>query len=130
VAGKLGELRSSLFDELNHTLGSERFALFQKGMGDWMPLDDEFHGLNTGQAILNVDYRMRFYEPEAGGGSMAWSVQAENHGSYFITTEVEGMLEWLPDHYRREVADWIELARMDVEAESLRVGPEYLENQP
>ncbi len=101
----LRELRPKLFAQLESALGPERFAAFQSGLRNWMPLDDERQGFNTGMAIFDVERRVVVYRPEPGARLMAWGFTAKN-GSMSAALKADE----IPDAYRNYLQDWISLA--------------------
>ena len=108
VNEQLSELRSALFAELGTTLGSDRFQLFRKALQGWMPIDDDYQGMNTGMAVHNFGYRLRFYQPKPGDPWLSWSL---NHADDLGNMAASMALDDIPDHFRPQLQDWIALAR-------------------
>ncbi|HYV30696.1 MAG TPA: hypothetical protein VEO53_06255, partial [Candidatus Binatia bacterium] len=105
---QLSELRAALFAELGTTLGSDRFQLFRKALRDWMPIDDDYQGMNTGMAVYNFGYRLRFYQPKPGDSWLSWSL---NHADDLGNMAGSMPLDDIPDNFRPQLQDWIALAQ-------------------
>jgi RNA polymerase sigma factor (sigma-70 family) len=103
---QLGELRQQLFSALQTSLGDERFPLFRKSLAGWMPLDDEFHGMNTGQTIFNLDRRECFYRPEPGSPNIRRNFSSKQ-GTMYLHLQIDDISEL----YRPHLAEWIARAR-------------------
>ena len=103
-------LRQDLFADLHEVLGAERAELFKRGLDDWMPLDDDYQGVNSGMAMVNADHRYVFYQPEPGADGLAWGLKVEGRGSVHMTSDLTRLRAWLPDHLRHALEDWIDLA--------------------
>jgi RNA polymerase sigma factor (sigma-70 family) len=106
IGERLGELRQTLFGELESTMDLERSQRLRSALGDWMPLDDQSHGLNTGMAVLNFDHRVRFYQPKPGDPGLFWGITGEK-GQMSATMA----LEEIPGIFRDYLQDWITLAQ-------------------
>ncbi|MGZ4987340.1 MAG: hypothetical protein ACXWBP_04795, partial [Limisphaerales bacterium] len=107
IGDRLGELRTTLFDDLVKTLGPDRSQQFKAALAEWMPTDDENRGLNSGMAVFNFDRRVRFYQPQPGNEWLNWSVGKSNGEGYF--TQIQ--LDDIPEMFRPDLQDWITLAR-------------------
>jgi RNA polymerase sigma factor (sigma-70 family) len=103
---RFAELRRELFSRLEETLGGERFTLFRDALKNWMPVDDEFGGLNSSLAVMNFDHRVHFLKPNPGDGRLGWQIHKEG-GMISFTVEIED----IPPVFRPHLQDWIELAR-------------------
>jgi RNA polymerase sigma factor (sigma-70 family) len=101
-------LREELFRSTDAALGTERAKIFQKGLGDWMPMDEEFHGLNSGMAVFNIDRREKFFQPKPGDKSIQWSFSSPVGQS---TMYVSIPIDEIPDLHRAQLQDWIALAK-------------------
>ena len=108
VNEQLSGLRLALFAELGTTLGSDRFQLFRKGLQDWMPIDDDYQGMNTGMAVHNFGYRLRFYRPNPGDPWLSWSL---NHADDLGNMAGSMALDDVPDNFRPQLQDWIAMAQ-------------------
>ena len=108
VNEQLSGLRLALFAELGTTLGSDRFQLFRKGLQDWMPIDDDYQGMNTGMAVHNFCYRLRFYRPNPGDPWLSWSL---NHADDLGNMAGSMALDDVPDNFRPQLQDWITMAQ-------------------
>jgi RNA polymerase sigma factor (sigma-70 family) len=108
VSEPLGQFRETLFGELEAALGSERFKLFRNGLQDWMPIDDEDHGMNSGMAVYDFGYRLRFYQPKPGDRSLTWGLSASEprHGAMGGPIALDD----IPELFRAHLQDWIALA--------------------
>src|SRR5262245_58960880 len=85
IGSQLKDLREELFQSIAATLGPERFKVFQKGLGDWMPMDEEFHGLNSDMSVFNIDRRERYYRPKPGDTSISWSFSSPaGHSTMYV----------------------------------------------
>jgi len=107
LGDQFGELRTTLFGELENTLGPERSQQFKAALSEWMPTDDENHGLNSGLAVFNFDRRVRFYQPRPGNEWLDWSVGKSNGEGYW--TQIQ--LDDIPEMFHPDLQDWITLAR-------------------
>jgi hypothetical protein len=108
IGTQMKDLRDELFQSTAATLGPERFKIFQRGLGDWMPMDEEFHGLSTAMSVFNIDRRERFYQPKAGDTAMNWSFSSPAGHS---TLSCPLTLDEISDVYRAQLQDWIDLAK-------------------
>ena len=101
-------LREELFRSTDAALGPERAKIFQRGLGDWMPMDETFHGLNSGMAVFNLDRREFFYQPKPGDKSIQWSFSSPVcHSTMYVTIPIDEIL----DPHRAQLQDWIALAK-------------------
>jgi RNA polymerase sigma factor (sigma-70 family) len=107
VASQLPELRRALFERAEGILGKDRFALFQKALRNWMPFDEEYHGLNSGMAVLNFDRRETFYQPQPGSGQIGYRLGEKTHGTMWYEFQAED----IPELYQPYLKDWIALAQ-------------------
>jgi hypothetical protein len=106
VPEKLSELRQRMLTELEAVLGSDRYPIFRKGLQNWMPLEDGYHGINSGMAILNFDHRQQFFRPKPGDRWMEWGVAAPNN-SMFVSIQIDDLAPF----FRAQLADWIAVAQ-------------------
>lgn len=102
------EMRQTFFAELEDTLGLERAEGFRFALQHWMPVK-EMNGVNTGWAVLDFGYRIRFQQPDPGDRRLGWSinVMAPKNGSMSASFP----LSEIPDLYRPHLQDWIALAQ-------------------
>jgi len=108
VNAQLREYRQTLFGELEASLGSERFQLFREALRDWMPIDDDYQGMNTGMAVQNFGYRLRFYQPKPGDPWLSWSLNdTEGLGNMAGSMRLGD----IPDIFSIQLQDWIALAQ-------------------
>ncbi len=107
IGDRFGELRATFFGELENTLGPERSHQFKAALAEWMPTDDENHGLNSGLAVFNFDRRVRFYQPRPGNDWLDWSVGKNNGEGYWTSIPLDD----IPEMFRADLQDWITLAR-------------------
>ncbi len=105
IGEAFGQLRQTLFEELQAAMGAERFQTFLRGLDEWMPVDDAYHGLNSAMTIYNTEHTDRFYKPKPGDRTMQWSVSATN-GMMSLGLFVDD----IPELYRSRLQDWIDLA--------------------
>jgi RNA polymerase sigma factor (sigma-70 family) len=110
IGPQLGELRQELFSELQTTLGADRFRLFSKALEDWMPVNDEYSGFNSGMGVFNYDRRECFYRPEPGSRSITWSFSSKQGQT---TMQVPLEVGHIPDLYQSYLQDWIARARSE-----------------
>jgi RNA polymerase sigma factor (sigma-70 family) len=116
ISNQVVELRQTFFDTTQSILGAERFKLFQKALADWMPVDDDFHGLSTSMTLLDFDRRERFYRPNyAGTGWLGWSLATPNGGG--ITTVLD--TDSIPEILQPYLQDWIALAKSKTPAKEI-----------
>ncbi len=103
-----GELRRKFFDELQPLLGAERFALFRKAIDNWMPVDDDYHGLNSSRVVFNGNRRERFYQPAPDSPWVSWSFSSRDpQGTMTLPIAPDDV----PEYYRPYLQDWIALAK-------------------
>ncbi len=109
IGEPLKQLRAELLAELNETLGPERFAIFQEGLSEWMPLDDAYHGMNSVNTVFNSDRRLRFYKPRTPHlyEDLEYSVYQKGRGLMNIRMSIDE----IPPGIRPHLEDWIRLAR-------------------
>jgi len=104
VSEQLREFRQTMFGELESALGAERFQLFRKALQLWMPVDDDYHGMNSGFAVHNFGYRFRFYQPNPGDRWLSWGLITEsNQGAMSASIALDD----IPEMYRVHLQDWI-----------------------
>lgn len=116
LGDSFGELRQKFFDELQPLLGPERFGIFRKSIDNWMPVDDNYRGLNSAMAVFNCDRRERFYQPAPGSRYIPWSFSSKNpQGTMNISTAPDD----IPDFCRPYLQDWIALANSRGPAEEI-----------
>jgi hypothetical protein len=108
IGSQMKSLREELFQSIAATLGPERFKVFQNGMYGWMPMDEEFHGLNSGMSVFNLDRRERYYRPKPGDTSISWSFSSPAGQS---TMYMYLDLDEISDLHRGQLQDWIALAK-------------------
>ena len=104
---QLGPLRERLFQDLESTLGPDRFQLFRRALNEWMPITDEDRGMGSGMAVFNFDRREMFRRPKPGEAFLGWGVTKPN-GELFRATM---SLEEIPSIYQDALQDWINLAK-------------------
>ena len=108
IGAKMGELRETLFPELEAAVGSERVAYLRSSLGDWMPLDDEnHHGFSSAAAVFNFDRRVQFYQPQPGSEWMSWGLLRPNGESMTVAMQLAD----IPEMLRAELQDWIAIAK-------------------
>jgi hypothetical protein len=105
VTEQLKEFRQSMFGELEAALGSERFELFRKALQLWMPVDDDYHGMNSGFAVYNFGYRFRFYQPKPGDRWLSWGLIRTEPNQGAMSASIT--LDDIPEMYRTHLQDWI-----------------------
>ena len=106
---QLGPLRQDLFRDLESTLGEQRFELFRKALKDWMPLDDEYAGMNSGMGVFNFDHRVVFYKPTPGRQWLDWQIRKPNGEMMGFTVAADDV----PPALHAQVQDWITLAQTE-----------------
>jgi len=109
VSVQLGEFRQALFGELEAVLGSERFQLFRSDLRHWMPVDDDYYGSNSGHAVHNFGYRIRFYQTQPGDRWVTWSLNASEPNHNAMAGAMS--LDEVPEPFRGHLQDWISLAQ-------------------
>ena len=115
LGDQLGELRRDLFAQLESTLGAQRFQLFRKALREWMPLDDEYAGMNSGMAVFNFDHHVVFYKPEPGSQQLQWQIRKSNGEMMSFAVAADDV----PPVMRPHVQDWIAIAQSQAPAESV-----------
>ena len=108
VSQQLGELRRTLFGEVQAALGPERSQLFRRALQHWMPLEDDYSGMDTGMAVHNFGYRIRFYQPKPGERWWSWNLSQTEPNQGAMGASIA--LEDIPEMYRAHLQDWIALA--------------------
>jgi len=73
-----------------------------------MPIDDDYQGMNTGMAVQNFGYRLRFYLPKPGDPWLSWSL---NHAQDLGNMAGSMRLDDVPDIFRIQLQDWIAWAQ-------------------
>ncbi|MDB6017251.1 MAG: hypothetical protein JWR19_1740 [Pedosphaera sp.] len=107
IGDKMGEMRQALFGELEATLGTERFQGFRSALEDWMPVDDEERGINSGMGVFNFDHRMIFRQPQPGSQTIKASLSRPNGQWMSEPTKLED----IPEIFRAQLQDWITIAQ-------------------
>jgi RNA polymerase sigma factor (sigma-70 family) len=109
IGEQLPVLRKKLFDTTAAVLGAERFPAFKKSLQEWMPVDDEDHGLNSAVGIFNFGSRQSFSRPAPGQSWIDWSFTTTTGfpGSMHLSVP----LDEIPGPCRPYLEDWIALAR-------------------
>lgn len=122
----VAQLRQDFFTELGGVLDPERLSLFTKSLRNWMPLDEEERGINSGMAILSNDHRLRFFNYSGqteGEPFLGWGF-SEKGGSLSATMPVSEIPEFLKPHLQ----DWIDQVLADRAAEAQRAAAAKIEN--
>ena len=105
---KFGELRQQLFSTLESVLGKDRFQILRSKLSDWMPVDDRNLGMSSSMAMVNLDHRECFYQPNPGTGIVRWRFSSKQGmttmSDFFRATEI-------PTTLRPYLQDWITLAQ-------------------
>jgi RNA polymerase sigma factor (sigma-70 family) len=104
---QLDELRCQLFLDAETALGAERFQLFKKALQDWMPLDNEYRGMNSGMAVFNFDHRVAFYKPQPGTSWLEWQIRKLNGEMMRYSVEADD----IPPVFTPHMQDWTTLAK-------------------
>ena len=107
TTGALPPLRQELFASLAPLLGPERLELFKRGLHDWMPLDDEAHGLNSSAAVIPFAHRLRFYRPGPMDPVLGWGIAPDSGGMMRATMEPDEV----PRFARTDLQEWMDHAR-------------------
>ena len=107
TTGALAPLRQELFASLAPLLGPERLELFKRGLRDWMPLDDEAHGLNSSAAVIPFAHRLRFYRPGPTDPVLGWGIAPDSGGMMRATMAPDEV----PRFARAELQEWMDHAR-------------------
>jgi len=108
LTNEVAQLRQTLFGDLQTTLGDDRFKLMQSALKDWMPLDNDYQGLNSSMAVFNFEHRARFYQPKPGERNIQWGIsRADGQGSLSVTISIDD----IPEAFRGQLRDWINLAQ-------------------
>ena len=74
-----------------------------------MPIDDDYGGMNTGMAVHNFGYRLRFYQPKPGDRSLSWGLSRSEPRPGSMGGPIA--LEDIPEMFRAPLQDWIALAQ-------------------
>jgi hypothetical protein len=107
VSASVRELRLPLLTELSAAVGAERFALLGNALRNWMPLDDEYYGMNTSVGVLPFQHCVGFEKPAPGDIMINWSVSKPNGEMMSAAWSFDE----IPDFYREKIQDWIDLAQ-------------------
>jgi hypothetical protein len=105
IPEELALSREELFSELEAALGADRASRFRQALEDWMPVDDQDRGMNSGMAVFNFDHRLRFYKPKPDEGVLGWSISGSRGG-----LSVSIRPDEIPNTLRPYLEDWIALA--------------------
>jgi RNA polymerase sigma factor (sigma-70 family) len=114
TTAEVSAARAELFSTLEAVLGAERFQMFRKALSDWMPIDDEEHGVSTSLGIFQGPHRIQFYEPIPGQNTVGWGLSKK--GSSLNATMDLGDI---PAQYVTYLQDWIQLAQSQPSPESV-----------
>ena len=109
VGARVAELRAGLFAELEEILDAERHALFVRSLRDWMPIDDEDRGFNSGMAVFAMDHRIRFRPPgneTLEEPALRWGIQVPGKGSMNAHITVNE----IPPSFRPHLEDFVQEA--------------------
>lgn len=107
LGDRLAGMRDDLLQELEATLGSQRFQMFRKALRDWMPVDDKDTGMNSSMAVFNFDHRVIFYKPAPGNQWLDWQIRKANGEMMRFGVELDDV----PAAFRPHVQDWITLGQ-------------------
>lgn len=107
VGDQLETMRAKLFSDIGEVLGSDRLELFRQALRDWMPITNEYTGLNSSTAIFNFDHRLRYYKPQPGMEWLDWSLGKPNGEMMSLTIQIED----IPPIIRPTLQDWISIAQ-------------------
>lgn len=110
---RVSELRRALFDDFRAVLDEERFTTFVNSLGDWMPIDDQGHGISSARAIHDKD--MRFFlvnhsYPSHEGIHLGYGISSAKGFMRFAM----GIGE-IQEFVRPQLQDWIDRARILLE---------------
>jgi hypothetical protein len=72
-----------------------------------MPIDDEFHGMNSGMTVVNFGHRVVFHPFPPGVPMLGWGLNTPNGESMYGSMEVED----IPGFLRPRLQDWIAQAQ-------------------
>jgi hypothetical protein len=117
LGDQLGELRRELFAQIESTLGTERFQLFRKALHEWMPVNDEDAGMNTGMGVFNFDHHIVFYKPQPGTQQLEWQIRKTNGEMMSFAVAADDV----PQVLRLHVQDWIAIAHSPTPAQSAMI---------
>lgn len=111
-------LRSELFETWKSSLGDDRAKLLVRSVGNWMPADDKYYGLNSGMAVHNRDHRVIFFRefsyppsPTGWGTALYWSLNVPGSGQLWSPIPVED----IPPYLKAHLQDWINQAAISPE---------------
>jgi len=108
IGAQLDDMRRELLQTTASTLGPDRFKIFQKGLDNWMPFDNEDHGLNSAMCVLNFDRRERYYQPKPGDAWIDWSLSSADRRS---SMNCRIPIDHISEVHRAPLQDWIALAK-------------------
>lgn len=114
---EVAALRTELLLDLNQLLDGPRAEMLIQGLKDWMPLDEEDHGVNSFMAVFNRAHRVRYYNVSRfneGELSFDWGYAAANSSMSTTIAARE-----IPEYLRPALQDWIDDAHR-AHAEELR----------
>jgi len=75
-SNQMTELRQDFFGQVTSILGDERGGIFTNALSGWMPVTEDYRGVNSGQAVFNASFRARFYQPKPGDKSLSCSMSS------------------------------------------------------
>lgn len=116
---EIAALRSTLLVDLGEVLDEPRAELFIRGLEDWMPMDDESHGMNSSMAVFNRAHRVRYYNVSHfrdGDLAFEWGLADASGGSMSVPIAFAE----IPDYLRPHLQDWIDGARRALAEEQAR----------
>jgi RNA polymerase sigma factor (sigma-70 family) len=118
VPETFASLRSELFETWKSSLGDDRAELLVRSVGNWMPADDKYYGLNSGMAVHNRDHRVIFFRefsyppsPTGWGTALYWSLNVPGSGQLWSPIPVED----IPPYLKAHLQDWINQAAISPE---------------
>lgn len=117
------ELRSGLFQELRAVLDSERYDLFVRSLGNWMPTEDveQQDGVSSRQAVYGMDHRIQFSRMDSPPGEpmLGWGISRPGRFSISAAMAVPE----IPAYLRTHLQDWIDLAQQQSQQQGQAPNP-------
>lgn len=98
-------LREEMVGRFRDALGRERAAQLREGIGSWIPLADEEHGLSSSYAFLAGKHTVRFERPEPGQGWLSWGM---SRGGSSINSSM--MPDDVPEVFQPYVREFMDIA--------------------
>ena len=99
-------LRQDFFGQVTSVLGDERGGIFTNALAGWMPLTEDYSGINSAQALFNSSFRARFYQPKPGDKWLSFSLSTSPPNQSSMSCGVA--IDDVPLLFQPYVQDWLD----------------------